>query len=104
MRKLRLIAHTAAEPPAPLIQVVGSTEVPAAAVPLAQHLGGNVLRHAPWLHAGHRHAHRVHLRGRLMPYVRLPGGTVAHVRMAKPRRRRCCGTGGTSPCPMPATI
>lgn len=39
-----------------------------------------------------------------MPYVRLPDGTVAHVRMAKPRRRRCCGTEGTSGCPTPATI
>jgi hypothetical protein len=28
-----------------------------------------------------------------MPFVRLPGGQVAHVRMSKPRRRRCkvCG-------------
>jgi hypothetical protein len=25
-----------------------------------------------------------------MPFVRLPGGIVAHVKMAKPRRRRCC--------------
>lgn len=39
-----------------------------------------------------------------MPYVTLPDGVRMHVRMAKPRRRRCCGTEGTSPCPTPATI
>ncbi len=39
-----------------------------------------------------------------MPYVHLPGGITAHVRMAKPRRHRCCGTEGSSPCPTPATI
>lgn len=39
-----------------------------------------------------------------MPYVRLPGGIVAHVRMAKQRRRRCIGTEGGHPCPTAATI
>ena len=34
-----------------------------------------------------------------MPYVRLPGGFVAHVKMAKQRRRQCCGTEGGRPCP-----
>lgn len=38
-----------------------------------------------------------------MPYVRLPGGVVAHVKMAKRPRRRCTGTEGTFPCPTPAT-
>lgn len=37
-----------------------------------------------------------------MPYVRLPGGIVAHVKMAKPRRRRCTGTEGGYPCQIPA--
>jgi hypothetical protein len=31
-----------------------------------------------------------------MPYVQLPGGIVAHVKMAKPRRRLCCATGCTT--------
>lgn len=39
-----------------------------------------------------------------MPYVRMPGGIVAHVKMAKARRRRCCGSEGTYPCPTAATI
>jgi hypothetical protein len=39
-----------------------------------------------------------------MPYVRLPNGFVAHVKMAKKRRRPCCGSEGGSPCPTPATI
>lgn len=38
-----------------------------------------------------------------MPYVRLGDGLVAHVRMARPRRRRCCGREGSYPCPTPAT-
>jgi hypothetical protein len=37
-----------------------------------------------------------------MPYVRLPGGIVAHVRMAKPRQHRCsapaCYTPATHQC------
>lgn len=28
-----------------------------------------------------------------MPYVRLPGGIVAHVKMAKPRRHQCSASG-----------
>jgi hypothetical protein len=28
-----------------------------------------------------------------MPYVQLPGGIVAHVKMAKPRQRRCSAIG-----------
>lgn len=39
-----------------------------------------------------------------MPFVRLPDGFVAHVKMAKPHRRRCCGTEGGYPCPVAATI
>lgn len=39
-----------------------------------------------------------------MPYVRMPGGIVAHVKMAKPRRHRCAGTErGGVPCPRSAT-
>lgn len=39
-----------------------------------------------------------------MPYVRLPGGIVAHVKMAKPRTRRCVATDrGGAPCTRPAT-
>lgn len=33
-----------------------------------------------------------------MPYVRLPGGFVAHVKMAKPRLRRCVGGQPGRPC------
>lgn len=39
-----------------------------------------------------------------MPYVRLPDGTVAHVKMAKQRQRRCCGTEGGHPCPTAAAL
>lgn len=40
-----------------------------------------------------------------MPYVRLPGGFVAHVKMAMPRARRCIGKErGGAPCPRPATF
>lgn len=39
-----------------------------------------------------------------MPWLTLPNGMTAHVRMAKPRRRRCCGTEGGHPCPTPAAF
>lgn len=35
-----------------------------------------------------------------MPFVRLPDGTVVHIRTAKPRRHRCSAAG----CLTPATI
>ena len=38
-----------------------------------------------------------------MPYVRLSNGVVAHIKMAKSRRRRCVGTEGGHPCPVAAT-
>lgn len=40
----------------------------------------------------------------MMPYVKLPGGIVAHIRMAKPRRRRCIGAEGGHACPTAATL
>lgn len=38
-----------------------------------------------------------------MPFVRLPNGMTVHIRTAKSPRRRCSGTEGTHPCPIPAT-
>lgn len=37
-----------------------------------------------------------------MPYVRLPNGITAHIRVAKPRRRRCVGNDGQHRCVTPA--
>lgn len=39
-----------------------------------------------------------------MPWLTLPNGTTAHVRMAKRPRRRCIGTEGGHACPTAATI
>jgi hypothetical protein len=38
-----------------------------------------------------------------MPWIQLPNGVSAHVRMAKTPRRRCTGSEGTYACPTPAT-
>lgn len=39
-----------------------------------------------------------------MPWITLPGGITAHIKVAKARRRRCVGTEGGHPCPASATI
>ena len=38
-----------------------------------------------------------------MPWVRLPNGMTAHIRVAERPRKRCTGTEGSYPCPVAAT-
>lgn len=38
-----------------------------------------------------------------MPFVRLPGGIVAHVKLAKPRRHQCSAAGRNGRCSNTAT-